>query len=68
MGEYYDFGFKEIDGHVKAGFFYKNENTGWSEIFVEFTSEQIDMANYWQDKSNALDNERKEMIKGWIHG
>lgn len=66
MGDYYDFGFKEVDGYVKAGFIYKNKQTGWNEIFVEFTSDQIDLANEWQDKSNAIDIERNEMIKGWI--
>lgn len=66
MGDYYDFGFKEVDGYVKAGFIYKNNDTGWSEIFVEFSSDQIDLANQWMDKSNALQDERNKMIKGWL--
>ena len=66
MGDYYEFGFQEVNGYVKAGFIYKNNQTGWDEVFVEFTSEQLDLANEWQDKSNAIDSERNEMIKGWI--
>jgi len=66
MGDYYDFGFQEVDGYIKAGFIYQNKQTGWKEVFVEFTSEQIDLVNEWQDKSNAIDSERNEMIKSWI--
>ena len=66
MGDYYEFGFQEVNGYVKAGFIYKNNKTGWNEVFVEFTSEQLDLANELQDKSNAIDVERNEMIKGWI--
>lgn len=66
MGEYYYFDFQEVDGEVKAGFCYKNEATGWNEIFVEFTQEQLDYANHWQQRSNDLDEERKEVIKSWL--
>lgn len=66
MGEYYYFDFQEVDGEIKAGFCYKNESTGWNEIFVEFTQEQLNYANDWQQRSNELDDERVEVIKSWI--
>jgi len=66
MGDYYDFEFKSIDGEVKAGFVYSNENTGWNEVFVEFASDQLIFANDWQQRANNLDGERKETIKKWL--
>lgn len=68
MGDHYDFGFEEVNGYLKAGFIYKNARTNWNEVFVEFTDEQKDKANEWQGKSFDLEDERSEMIKGWING
>ena len=67
MGDYYDFGFQEIGGYVKAGFIYKNKRTNWNEVFVEFTGKQKDLANEWQGKAFDLEDERQIMIKEWVN-
>lgn len=67
MGDYYDFGFQEVDGYIKSGFVYKNERTGWVEVFVEFTDKQKDLANEWQGKVFDLEDERQSMIKEWVN-
>ena len=66
MGDYYEFDCKIIDGKEVYGFVFSNSSTGWNEIFVEFTEEQAEQANEWQDKVHQLDLEREEMIASWI--
>ncbi len=67
MGDWYEFGFEEIDGVEKSGFFYSNKNTGFNEIFVEMTEDQKELANEWNKRMGLLMSDQKEMIKGWVN-
>lgn len=66
MGEWYDFEIRVIDGREVSGFVYSNENTGWSEIFVEMTDDQKTYANDHHRRSVELNDEMKNTVKSWI--
>lgn len=66
MGDYYEFEIKIIDGLECEGFIYQNENTGWNEIFVQFTGEQEDQANNMMEKFDSLRLQQTALIKSWI--
>jgi len=67
MGDMYEFGFEEVDGVVRAGFYYSNKNNNFNEIFVEMTEGQKISANNWNERMNSLMAEQEKMIKEWVN-
>lgn len=66
MGDYYDFETKIIGGKEVSGFVYKNESTGWNEIFVQMTDEQCEIANNFEDRFNKIKEEMRDYIKSVV--
>ena len=67
MGDWYDFEFRVIDGSAVPGFCYSIKENNNSEIFVEMTDEQRNLANLWEVELRALVSKKEAMIKSWIH-
>lgn len=66
MGDSYDFNFIENNGEWVIAFTYRNSDTGYNDISVQMTEEQIEQYREWQAKQEELEEQRVALIKSWI--
>ena len=67
MGDWYDFESRIAYGKYVSGYCYSIKENNNSEIFVEMTDEQRNLANLWEVELRALVSKKEAMIKSWIH-
>lgn len=66
MGDWYDFDIRIINGKEVSGFCYCNESTGWQEVFIPMTKEQIAYANQYVKECQILNEKKDKTIKNWL--
>jgi len=63
MGDYFVF---DINDEGQMGYYYQTKANNYQGTFVPFNDEQEKQANEWCKKSEELQKEQEELIKGWI--
>ena len=66
MGDWYDFEIRDIDGKEVAGFSYQNKATGWKEVFIEMSPNQLLMAQDHMNKTRDLERSKNTLIKSFL--
>lgn len=63
MGDIYEFDCRMIDGKIVYGFTYRNENTGWNDVFVEFDDDQKAEADKLSAEMDAVRERQSDFLK-----
>jgi hypothetical protein len=63
MGEFYEFDARIIDGNIVYGFVYRNKNTGWNDVFVEFDESQKTEADKLTAEMDLVREKQSEFLK-----